>query len=169
MTAKMRGFSLVELLIVVAIILIIAAIAIPNLLQSRIRANEASAVSSLRQIKTAEVAYAMAYPSVGYASALKDLGGTVPCTATSTNACLLDNSLALAIASPGKSGYIFAATGVASRNTDFVVGGVPISPKSTGNHDFCSTSDATLRFQVASGNPPVTAAADCQSFPSVVD
>ncbi|MGB6959444.1 MAG: prepilin-type N-terminal cleavage/methylation domain-containing protein, partial [Candidatus Acidiferrum sp.] len=62
-----RGFSLIELLIVVAIILIIAAIAIPNLLRSRLAANEASAVSSLRTINTAEVTYNSTY-GIGYAA-----------------------------------------------------------------------------------------------------
>ena len=71
---KQKGFSLIELLIVVAIILIIAAIAIPNLLRSRIAANEASAVGSLRTINTAEVTYASTYPSNGFASALTTLG-----------------------------------------------------------------------------------------------
>ncbi len=64
---KQKGFSLIELLIVVAIILIIAAIAIPNLLRARIAANESSAVSSIRTINTAEVSYQSAYPTVGYA------------------------------------------------------------------------------------------------------
>src|SRR5882724_5870261 len=65
---KQKGFSLIELLIVVAIILIIAAIAIPNLLRSRMAANEASAVGSLRTINTAEVTYSTTYPTQGFAS-----------------------------------------------------------------------------------------------------
>src|SRR5580704_15329222 len=89
---KQKGFSLIELLIVVAIILIIAAIAIPNLLRSKMAANESSAVGSLRTINTAEVTYANAYPTVGYSTTLTQLGGTAaacagPTYATSANAC----------------------------------------------------------------------------------
>lgn len=71
---KVRGFSLIELMIVVAIILIIAAIAIPNLLRARIAANESSAVASLRTITTAEVTYASSW-GAGYAGVLDNLGG----------------------------------------------------------------------------------------------
>ena len=71
---KQKGFSLIELLIVVAIILIIAAIAIPNLLRARIAANEASAVASIRTINTAEVTYLTAYPTTGYSITLAALG-----------------------------------------------------------------------------------------------
>src|SRR6266545_1823792 len=72
---KQKGFSLIELLIVVAIILIIAAIAIPNLLRARIAANESAAVGNMRTINTAEVSYTTAYPATGYAAALDDLAG----------------------------------------------------------------------------------------------
>ncbi len=71
---KQKGFSLIELLIVVAIILIIAAIAIPNLLRARIAANESSAVSAIRTINTAEVSYQSAFPTVGYSTNLGSLG-----------------------------------------------------------------------------------------------
>ena len=71
-----KGFSLIELLVVVAIILIVAAIAIPNLLQARVAANEASAVASLRTINTAMITYNSSYPTVGFAPTLVALSGT---------------------------------------------------------------------------------------------
>src|SRR5271169_3539343 len=87
---KQKGFSLIELLIVVAIILIIAAIAIPNLLRSRMAANEASAVGSIRTINTSALQFSSTYPNAGYPATLAALGGATPCTATSSNGCLLD-------------------------------------------------------------------------------
>src|SRR5256885_7180009 len=110
---KQKGFSLIELLIVVAISLIIAAIAIPNLLRAKIAANEASAVGSMRTIVTGEVSYAAAGwtnagKPVGYSAALADLGGTTCNPPTSTTTCLIDDVLAKATtANTPKSGYFF--------------------------------------------------------------
>src|ERR1700687_5557909 len=106
MRKSSKGFSLIELLIVVAIILIIAAIAIPNLLRSRIAANQASAVGSLRTLNTAEITYASTF-NVGYSTAL---GGVAPhavgTNPTSTAAGLVDSVLA----GGSKSGYSFTYT-----------------------------------------------------------
>ena len=139
-TTPIRGFSLIELLIVVAIILIIAAIAIPNLLRARIAANEASAGNAVRNINTGEFAYNAAYPTVGYASALVNLGGVAPCTPTSLQACLIDNTLATATVGVGsKSGYVFAATGLnpaGTGNTSFVTGTSPVSLQHHGSAEF---------------------------------
>src|SRR5712675_2149197 len=105
---KQKGFSLIELLIVVAIILIIAAIAIPNLLRARMSANEASAVGSLRTINTAEVTYNTSYNATfANLAALGPADASCSAGANATNACLIDNVLAAATAAPGKSGYIF--------------------------------------------------------------
>jgi type IV pilus assembly protein PilA len=165
-----KGFSLIELLIVVAIILIIAAIAIPNLLQARLAANEASAVGSLSALKGAEFTYYNTYPTIGYANILGDLGGVTPCTPSTTTACLIDSFLATANpGGPGKSGYYYLATGIvtggATNNTAFVTSAAPITMNKSGNRDFCSTNDGVLRSQMGSpGDLPVNVLASCLAF-----
>ena len=135
-----KGFSLIELLIVVAIILIIAAIAIPNLLQARVAANEASAVGSLRTINTAEVTYNSSYPTVGYAPTLAALGGTNCSAPDQTQACLIDSSLSSGL----KSGYSFSATGIGTPLIgEYFAAGLP---NGGGNRSFCSTEDAVIHF-----------------------
>jgi len=144
---KQKGFSLIELLIVVAIILIIAAIAIPNLLRSRIAANEASAVGSLRTINTAEITYASTYPSVGYSLNLANLAGNSCASPTSTAACLIDQTLAAATAAgTGKSGYYFGYN--TSSTLGYTITGTPSSIGSTGNKQFWTDGTAVIRYNI---------------------
>jgi type IV pilus assembly protein PilA len=143
---KQKGFSLIELLIVVAIILIIAAIAIPNLLRARIAANESSAVASLRTINTAQISYNSAYPTVGFAATLPTLGPGASCSPpTSTGACLIDNLLGGATTST-KSGYTFTLAGVSGTPAGaYSANASPVVANSTGVRYFCSVQDAVVR------------------------
>src|SRR5437660_1755098 len=145
---KQKGFSLIELLIVVAIILIIAAIAIPNLLRSRIAANESSAVGSIRTLNTAEVTYASTYPDQGFTCTLGNLGPpSGSASATSSSAGLIDSVLA----SGTKSGYVFALTGcTAAGSTSIVVTyasqGQPVAVGQTGQRAFCSDQSGVIKY-----------------------
>src|SRR5574340_776405 len=121
MRNKQKGFSLIELLIVVAIILIIASIAIPNLLRARMSANEAAAVSAVRTINTAEISYNSAYPTVGFASTLAALGGSTCAPPNSSSACLIDSQLA----SGSKSGYTFTLATVGTPAAAYQVVAAP--------------------------------------------
>jgi type IV pilus assembly protein PilA len=144
---KQKGFSLIELLIVVAIILIIAAIAIPNLLRSRIAANEASAVGSLRTINTAEITYASTYPAIGFATTLAVLGpGTTAgnTTSTSANAVLLDSVLGCTTQPCAKSGYNFSIASTSS-STFYAANGSPISAQ-TGTRYFYTDASGVIRY-----------------------
>jgi len=142
---RARGFSLIELLIVVAIILIIAAIAVPSFLRSRIVANESAAVASLRTLNTAQISYNSAYPTVGYASALGALGGTGCAPPDSTSACLIDTVLA----GGQRSGYNFTlsnVTGTPSSSYNFIAS--PVLWNYSGMRYFCSFEDAVVRVSM---------------------
>jgi type IV pilus assembly protein PilA len=162
-----KGFSLIELLIVVAIILIIAAIAIPNLLRARIAANESSAASSVRRIATAEIAYNATYPTVGYSPDLASMGGPATgCSPTQSTACILDN----VVSSGTKSGYLLNAVGFnggAGPNSAFVASSAPVSFNVTGVRDFCVVSDGVLRNQPGTaGGLPAPDVPTCMGYAS---
>ena len=149
---KQKGFSLIELLIVVAIILIIAAIAIPNLMRARMSANEASAVGSTRSINTAEISYNAAYSNLGFAIVLANLGGPAgaACVPSTSSGCFIDSSLSTGI----KSGYSFtlavgSSPAVGGITPSYSISAVPVTPNQTGTRYFCSFEDAVVRSSTA--------------------
>ncbi len=164
---KQKGFSLIELLIVVAIILIIAAIAIPNLLRSRMAANEASAVGSVRTVNTAEVTYSTTY-GTGFAPNLASLGGAAPCVAAAATACLIDPVLSVGT----KSGYTLVATPntgagtVVSPFVNYESNATRVSA-STGTRAFCSDQSGVIRYNTTGAAIGVGAGA-CAAIPTIL-
>ncbi len=139
---KESGFSLIELLIVIAIILIIAAIAIPNLMASRMAANESAAAQDVRTIMTAEVTYTTQY-NIGFAAALTDLGGIG--AVSSTSAQLIDSTLG----SGTKSGYFFIYVptypDAAGHYNGFTLNANPQIPGSSGRRYYYMDQTGVIR------------------------
>jgi len=140
---KQKGFSLIELLIVVAIILIIAAIAIPNLLRSKMAANQASAVGSLRTLNTACIAYSTNYNQ--FPAALSNLGPMASGgTASSTSADLIDSVLSAGT----KSGYTFVFT-AGSLNQSYSITATPITAAMTGQNMYYTDQSGVIRVNTS--------------------
>jgi type IV pilus assembly protein PilA len=158
-----KGFSLIELLIVVAIILIIAAIAIPNLLRSRMAANQAAAVATLRNINNSQATYISTFSALGYADTFVKLGPGAPCDFT--HACLVDEIIGCAAQPCTKSGYNYfiASTSAAPPIVDYRTTASPLSWASTGSENFCSMNDGILRKEVApnASLAAIVSVADC--------
>jgi type IV pilus assembly protein PilA len=159
---KEKGFSLIELLIVVAIILIIAAIAIPDMLKARMAANQASAVASLRTINSAEVTYASTY-NTGFSATLAQLDGAGGIS-TINNAQLIDNVLGTG----GKSNYVFfyvscpavpgpntgaMANGVCAVVSNYQVSANPQAGTGTGNFYFTDPSGVIRQNSTTAAGP----------------
>jgi len=137
---------LIELLIVVAILLIISAIAIPSYLRSRMQANEASAVGSVRMINTAAMTYSSTYLDVGFPAKLADMGGANPCSATSTSACILEDMLSQGT----KSGYSFVWTGDgASPSIAYALTATPLIVGGSGQRMFCTDQTGVIRNELS--------------------
>jgi type IV pilus assembly protein PilA len=167
MNKRQKGFSLIELLIVVAIILIIAAIAIPNLIRSRMAANEASAVGSVRTMNTAAIEYNSTYGN-GFPATITQIGTTGTAPVSCDNAELIDSVLTSKV----KSGYNFDVlagavpasatppTGCsASGNSDgYGVVAWPVSLGTTGQRSFCSDASGVIRFDPTGAEAKLTAA-----------
>jgi prepilin-type N-terminal cleavage/methylation domain-containing protein len=141
---KQKGFSLIELLIVVAIILIIAAIAIPNLIKSRMAANEASSVGSIRTVNTGEVNYAASCPAVGFSATLVELNTGAICKGGTG---IIDNVLAAG----SKSGYTFTyapVLGGDGLNDTYTSAGTPSTVGTTGQRQFCSSQTGVIQYSL---------------------
>lgn len=149
------GFTLVELLIVMSVILILMVMAIPAMQKTIIRANETSAISSLRDLTQMEGEYASNYPQHGFACSLTALGGKAGSGTPTPEAAQLINE---DLASGTKSGYTFAITNCTKttiNNIDqynsYEITAVPNSVGHTGNRGFCTDENGQVRYDPKGG------------------
>jgi prepilin-type N-terminal cleavage/methylation domain-containing protein len=173
MQQKKKGFSLIELLIVVAIILIIAAIAIPNLMRARIAANESAGASTVRTLNTAEVTYSTTYPGAGFSPNLINLGPngqdcTNPANVTTTSACLIDNVLGTSPFVKGAFTYAITATGTTAPIPDYMITATTIGT-AMAKKDYCSNVDAVVRWQAETNTPGavISSESNCDKLPAI--
>lgn len=159
MKNRSKGFSLIEMVVVVAIILIIAAIAIPNMVQARSSANESAAVADMQTINVAMTSYNYNYSHLGYAANLNLLGGTNCEPPDSTSACLIDTVLAAG----SKDGYTFTAAGIGTPAEQYLAAAVPVS--ATGNRSFCTTELGGVHFDASGAS--ITDHDACLALPQV--
>lgn len=148
-----RGLSLVELMVVLLIILLIAAIAIPNMSKARMKANEASALASVRTVQSAEVTYSNSYPGVGFAGNLADLGahGTDCQTTSKVNSCLIMDT---ALTSGIKSGYTFELLGDGNTPTSgYTLTATPLSANASGRCTFTADQSGRVTVTDSAGSP----------------
>jgi prepilin-type N-terminal cleavage/methylation domain-containing protein len=154
---RQNGFSLIELLIVVAIILIIAAIAVPNLMAARMAAHESSAVGSLRTYHTAMIDYSMQCPELGYPADLTALGpGAGDCTALNAVDSILGGST-----TPTKTGYAFTYVAINTggpTNDRYTLNADPATPGSTGKRAFFTDETGVIRYSQTGAAGPSDAA-----------
>jgi type II secretory pathway pseudopilin PulG len=153
----------------VPIVMIIAAIAIPNLLRARISANESAAASAVRTLNISQVTYSVTYEQVGYAPSLEVLGpgAQTQCSQGSAeHACLIDSALGCAATWCNKGGFKFHMTTTCSdgKCTEYVITATPAVPGSTGNKSFCSTSDGVVRVHSGQQPVPLLSADECKEW-----
>jgi prepilin-type N-terminal cleavage/methylation domain-containing protein len=139
---KQSGFSVVELLMVVAIILVITAIVVPNYLSAKMRANESVTVANVRALVSAQALYLHMFPEVGYSPDVKSLGGNAnPPLATSAGLLGEDYS-------KPTNGYVLTITPRAEGavNIGYNIVGTPTKPGITGKRGFCANETGAISY-----------------------
>lgn len=173
MYSRVHGFSLVEVLIITGLTMLLAAAVLPRLLNSRIAANEATAVANVDIITSAQQSYKTAYSRIGYAASLSRLAGVCGqryCRPTPEHACLIDCNLPAA-AVRAQNGYLYSLSAAhpagSGPNSIYVVSAAAAAIHKTGDHDFCALEDARIRWQAPAANtsPAALTHALCQSLP----